>query len=257
MKMLLKKSVCLTLTMMFFYGSTFAQSVGINADGSTPNSKAMQDVKSNFRGLLPASFTYAERMAITGVPAGLIVWCSDCGASGELQVYNGTTWMNLIGGSASVPIAIGQSYGGGIIFYIDGTGKHGLIAATSDQTTGIIWAVPAYKSTLVPGGTSTAIGTGSTNSNMIIAQNGANRAYAAGLARGYTGGGYNDWFLPSKDELNQMYLQKTVIGGFSSDYYWSSSESKANSTWFQSFGLGAQYDYNKNYTACVRAVRAF
>ena len=158
---------------------------------------------------------------------------------------------------STIAFAVGQAYGGGIIFYLDGTGQHGLISATSDQSAAIIWAVPAFQSASVPGGTSTAIGSGSTNTDKIIAQNGAGITYAAGLARSYTGGSYSDWFLPSKDELNLMYAQKTAIGGLASNTYWSSSEYDSNEAWYEIFGNGGQYYYLKDLTIYVRAVRAF
>jgi hypothetical protein len=76
-------------------------------------------------------------------------------------------------------------------------------------------------------GTSTAIGTGYTNTYTAMA--GADHP-AAELARNATYGGYDDWFLPSKGELNQMYIQRSVIG--LSYYYWSSSEYDNNNTWY-------------------------
>ncbi|MFA6506287.1 MAG: hypothetical protein WCT14_09325, partial [Treponemataceae bacterium] len=70
-------------------------------------------------------------------------------------------------------------------------------------------------------------------------------------------GGYDDWFLPSKDELNLMYGQKGVIGSFASDYYWSSSEVDNYGAWGQGFASGGQYDYYKGSGIRVRAVRTF
>jgi hypothetical protein len=57
----------------------------------------------------------------------------------------------------------------------------------------------------------------------ILLQGGTATSYAAGLARAYSGGGYNDWYLPSKDELNKLYLNQVTIGGFADATYWSST----------------------------------
>ena len=151
----------------------------------------------------------------------------------------------------SSSFTIGQSYGGGIIFYIDGTGQHGLISAPSDQGW-MPWG--CFAATI--GGTSTAIGTGQANTTAIVNEC-SQAGIAARICDALVLNGYSDWFLPSKDELNQMYLQKTVIGGFTYDYYWSSSESNADNAWGQHFAIGYQGNYGKDYADWVRAVRAF
>jgi len=146
---------------------------------------------------------------------------------------------------------IGSNYEGGIIFYIDGTGQHGLISATSDQSIGK-WG--CYGNAI--GGTSTAIGAGQANTTAIV--NGCSTAgIAARICNDLVLNGYNDWFLPSKDELNQLYLQKTVVGGFAGSYYWSSSEYNADYAWFQIFSSGTQDGFYKGNDTGVRAVRAF
>tara|TARA_R110000868_G_C10606854_1_gene741026 strand:- start:247 stop:627 length:381 start_codon:yes stop_codon:yes gene_type:complete len=63
------------------------------------------------------------------------------------------------------------------------------------------------------------------------------------------------WRLPTKEELNIIYENKNVVGGFANDYYWSSTEYDSNYAWFQNFNYGFQYNSNKNYTFYVRAVR--
>jgi hypothetical protein len=80
---------------------------------------------------------------------------------------------------------------------------------------------------------------------------------AADICANLTIAGYNDWFLPSKDELNQMYLNKAAIGGFANDGYWSSTEVGFYDAWLQSFGDGYQNFSYKFDNFFVRAVRAF
>jgi hypothetical protein len=102
---------------------------------------------------------------------------------------------------------------------------------------------------------------------MIIYNQGATATnYAAGLARACTVGGFSDWYLPSRYELNLMYqnigqgnlLGLGNVGGFSSNYYWSSTELVGNFAWIQNFGSGVQFSgYAKSATLYVRAVRAF
>jgi hypothetical protein len=148
--------------------------------------------------------------------------------------------------------SIGKSYGGGIIFYIDSTGKHGLISSISDQSTDAEWGCGG---TLI--GTSTAIGTGQANTTAILA--GCSQAgIAARICNYLVLNGYDDWFLPSKDELNQMYLQKELIGGFQqAAFYFSSTELDAQNAWYQDLHDGSCSTMLKTYTAHVRAIRAF
>jgi len=162
------------------------------------------------------------------------------------------------------PPVVGDTYQGGKIAYVlvpgdpgyDANVYHGLIAATVDQSTGIIWALPAYQFTAVAG-TLTTIGSGSANTDKIIVQNAAGSGYAAGLARAYNGGGYTDWYLPSRDELNKLYLNKTAIGGFAAQWYWCSSQNSGSTAFNQYFGNGGQNNNTKANTYYIRAVRSF
>jgi hypothetical protein len=148
---------------------------------------------------------------------------------------------------------IGDTYEGGVIFWLNGIGG-GLIAAPFDQSSGAEWGCVGIS---ISGADGMAIGTG--NQNTIDILNGCTTpGIAAHICDTLTLGGYNDWFLPSKDELNEMYLNKAAIGGFANfQYYWSSTEYNILNAWIQGFDDGYQNYASKNFNYYVRAVRAF
>jgi len=150
---------------------------------------------------------------------------------------------------------VGKKYQGGIIAYLNKTGKHGLITAPEDQSVGIQWCNGKYIRIKAD---STAIGTGKINTDKIVEVQ-KEGDYAAKLCKDLVIEGYKDWFLPSKDELNELYKNKDLIGEFSKDYYWSSTESGNEfNAWIQSFDNGFQsLDGIKQSPYRVRAVRAF
>ena len=145
---------------------------------------------------------------------------------------------------------------GGKVFYVDATGAHGLEAAPVDQTNDSGLATWGCLGTSIPG-TSTAVGTGAANTTLIIAGC-AEANTAAKVAHAYSLNGYTDWYLPSKDELALLYEQKTVVGAFANDYYWSSTEFGVRyEVWNQHFGYGYQPACSKDAMIPVRAIRTF
>jgi hypothetical protein len=152
---------------------------------------------------------------------------------------------------------------GGAVFYITDGGVHGLEAAYVDQDdgSGVEWGCTGDD---VSGAEGTAIGTGAQNTNDIldhtcgIVPSSGGAAYeAAILASNYSLNGFNDWYLPSKDELNELYKQKSVVGGFADFLYWSSSEDRANNALTQYITNGYQSTKNKRDPIKVRAIRTF
>ena len=162
--------------------------------------------------------------------------------------------------SVIIAIQIGYSIGdtgpaGGFVFYDKGSYSDGwryMEAAPSDQSTGIGWGGDG----ITVGGTGTGIGSGKSNTESIVTQLGSGN-YAAQLCSDFELGDYDDWFLPSKDELNELYTQKDTVGGFASLVYWSSSEHSPYAAWGLYFLSGYQSAYGKSDDEYVRAVRAF
>jgi hypothetical protein len=187
-----------------------------------------------------------------------------------MQWWNGSAWVMIPVGAhnttlkncngiptwvvASCPgFLIGDTgpAGGKVFFLTDATGMHGLEAAPVDQET-MIWGCD----TMAVGVTSDAIGTGKANTAAITAKCGSRTA--AQIAASYSLNGVSDWFLPSKDELNLLYLQKSVVGGFTDYNYWSSTEAADSKfAWFQYFGMGYQQQFDKLSLFSVCAIRAF
>ena len=265
------------IALMLFTAFSYAQ-VGINI--ATPHTSSALDVTSTSAGFLPPRMTALQRAEIVNPALGLMVFCTNCASGdGELQVNYASGWKNAAGGDITdPPPQIGDYRDGGIVFYIastpadlddDGDLDTGLVCAIQDHTNAIAWILGGSTQTTANGGTLASIGQGQKNTTAMMGQ------------AGYTGGAakvcndysitvneitYSDWFLPSKDELNQMYEHKATINttaaansgsNFANGYYWSSMEVDFDSAWEQNFDDGLQSSYRKDGTDNVRAVRAF
>jgi hypothetical protein len=351
----MKKLTLAFLLMIFCNGIVKAQ-IGIGT--SSPNAKAALDVYSNSKGFLPPRLTYAEKNAITSPPAGLLLWCSNCGANGELQVYNGTEWVNMVGSTASnaLPslaitttassiagttatsggnvtndggstvsargicwsntsnpttanskttesgttgsfssnltglnasttyyvrayatnavgtaygaeisfttssISIGDPYQGGIVAYIltvgdpgyDAGVQHGFVATTADKTAAI-WGCSGTSIT-----TSEAIGAGNANTTAIITAC-STAGIVAKLCADLVEGGNSDWYLPSRNELAKMYLNRALIGGFNGTFYQTSSQFNNENAWLRKFSIDypGEYGGDKAIPYVYRPIHSF
>jgi uncharacterized protein YaiE (UPF0345 family) len=150
--------------------------------------------------------------------------------------------------------------GGGKIFYRKDSFSDGwryLEAAPADLGGTLAWASSGYTNTDIAGATGTAIGTGKANTAAILAVD-AN-APAAKACADYRGGGFSDWFLPSREEMTQVWNQRTTIGGQTGTYYWSSSQRSSTMAFYLSNYNGQSSGDIKNSSgSCyVRPIRQF
>jgi len=174
-------------------------------------------------------------------------------ANDFVNVYVPTTTTTT---TTATVYTIGQSALGGVIAYINGggsSGTSGLVATVADVSAGAAWGCSG---TLITGAGGIAIGTGNQNTIDIMAGC-ATAGIAARLCGDLTEGGYSDWYLPSKDELNALYTNRVAIGGFANASYWSSTEYSINNAWLQNFISGNQGNTSKVNTPYVRAIRSF
>lgn len=165
----------------------------------------------------------------------------------------GMTPLQIINAGVDTSAFIGLSYGGGIIFYLKNDGT-GLVAAPNDQSGSAPWGCEGVAITNADG---IVIGTGAQNTLDIEAEC-LTPGTAADICANLDLNGFDDWFLPSKDELNEMYLKIRSGYGFIDTNYWSSSEHLvADFAWTQFFGGGNQNYVFKSNPNRVRAIRAF
>ncbi|MDB5200638.1 MAG: hypothetical protein JWQ27_47 [Ferruginibacter sp.] len=220
---------------------------------TTPAPSALLDISSTTKGFLPPRMDASQRNAIQSPEAGLTIFNT---SSKAVEVFNGTAW-------STTAHYIGESYGGGIVFYLYDNGQHGLIAAPADQNAGvaIYWFCCQAAGT---GAKANGVGAGFKNTLLI---NGSQSQFLGPVTNAATvcfeyaptvgGVTYGDWYLPSRHELNLLFLQRTVVGGFANVDYWTSSEIDNSYAYAQNMFYGFPSTPTKATLNRIRAIRGF
>lgn len=183
------------------------------------------------------------------VPSGV---CSDI----QYLLDNGWTPGDILAEGRTVQELYGKTYQGGLIFYVNTNTNPvtGLVAAPADLVN------QSWECSSTSIATGTAVGTGSTNTTLML---GAGCSSGAINTDNYSNGGYTDFFMPSRDEMNLMYTNLHQLGygnfnsGPSTGRYWSSSQSSPTQAYVKKFGDGSVVTENKTNVARIRPIRAF
>lgn len=180
------------------------------------------------------------------------------GGETPLQIYQSD--------NALLDSLYGKSYEGGLIFYFNTADGTGLVAAETDQSMGMAWDTTTnFVNQIATGATSEAIGDGASNTSTIVSALSALGMYAAKTCDELSLNSKTDWFLPTKNEMDEMYsnLHERGMGSFSNERYWSSTEfdlSPRGTAIYRDFDTSTIQSGGttpKNANNYVRAARSF
>lgn len=197
------------------------------------------------------------KIGYTTVEAGEGVLRYDA-SQNNFEGYDGNNWSAI--DDRKNDLEIGDVAFGGIVFWLDESGEHGLVAAEMDQSPAMRWGAGTDGVTRArgrgpyAGEMNTAI---IISSQVAIGDDGAN--FAAQFCADQWMNGFGDWYLPSRDELFMMLdrLHLEGLGNFLGNYYWSSTEYSDCCAWGRNFNTGSSTTSGKNNLHYVRAIRAF
>ena len=204
---------------------TAITSAQVGVGTTTPDASSALDITSTTKGLLIPRMTETQRDAISSPATGLMIYQTD-GTVG-FYYYNGSSWDEVAATSKTYSVNTFYAELGGYVIQISPNGKHGLVVAMQDQ------------------GSSTWY-----EANDLLSNPSNHDA---------DGKEFSDWRLPTKRELNLMYVvyNNGNAASLNANVYWSSTGLDDSNAWTQNFLFGNQYDYDKGNTYNVRAVRAF
>ncbi len=257
-----------TILLAFLLTTGVSAQVSINNDGSTPDSSAMLHIKSDSMGILIPRMSLTQRNDISQPAEGLLIYQKDNDPG--FYYYDSVAWAKVGGKTKHY---VGELFGGGVVFWVDNTGQHGLICSMINLTDS------KYSNSIYEiGPTAQSDWNGLGNSNAIVGQTGHTGSAAKEcldyINADYGTGVYSDWYLPAVGQMSHLMLnlyevQKTLETDGNPDttplviwlnrYYWTSTEIPNNiyRGWHWRAGNGYFNDYAKTSDCMVRAIRSF
>lgn len=187
---------------------------------------------------------------------GLLSCSDDSGYLDDVDFFGNMPIDQIPGYIASdtIELAVGDYHEGGVIFYLDQTGRHGLVASIEDLSIDAPWWNGEFLQTHA-----WSESDGWENTFLIVKTQGDTSSYSAKLCDDYDIEGLEFWYLPSKNELNLLFENKDLFENIPMGLYWSSTEYETGSVWVQDFFTGEQHLNNSSDSAGIRtrAIRRF
>ena len=282
----MKNTIIIYIFIIFANINTFAQNVAINSDGSEPDASSILDITATNKGVLfpRVSLTATNNTSpITNPVNSLLIYniATVNDVTPGYYFWNNTNskWVRLITevSGASGGHYIGEFYAGGIVFYVDETGEHGLVVSIDDIGYDEMWTTYGpvnWHDNLNTDEDATSFYDGATNTTEMLEHSDGNNNSACENCDQYSGGGFNDWYLPAIYQLRRLYNEADIVseacvanGGSAftistfgaTGRYWSSTQvigdnGKAYALTFQD---GITIENGKSWTSRVRAIRNF
>lgn len=225
-----------------------AAQVGIGT--VSPSSSAALDISSTSKGLLLPRLTMQQIKNIAEPVAGLTLYNTD---QNKPCFFNGTDWLHYDNSLVLPKLGMYHPLAGGIVIYLDASGIHGLAAAMESFGSFIPWGCFG---TNIPAAQSSAIGSGQSNTNAILAAC-TTAGVCAQLCNDFVHNDFSDWYMPSIDEVSLMYAVKDSLPALAAGRYWSSTQVNSDQAQIRDFTTGEILFMPKSSGRYVRAVRTF
>ena len=217
--------------------------------GQATQEMSYQAVKENNSNVLLTSSTVGMR---GGTPVTAAI--TDPTGGNNYTAKVGTSELSSVPYALEVTHYVGESYGGGIVFYVYDGGKHGIITASMDRSTRI---QRQNETSAVTNTVTNRIDAGELNTEPISAIK-STEDDDVQIYSSYQDSYYSDWYLPSKYELSLLYLNRAVLGGYTNFAKgWSSTEASRVNAWFKSFATGGSFSNGKDDVEYIRVHRRF
>jgi hypothetical protein len=281
------KNSILLFIILFANINVFAQNVAINSDGSSPDASAVLDITATDKGLLLPRVVLSEISDASPIttPANSLLIYNTATVNDVTPGYyywndTNSEWVRLIteaGSGSTATHYVGEFYAGGIVFYVDQTGEHGLVVSIDDIDYDEMWASYGpvnWHDNLNDNEGAISYYDGSYNTSKMMDHSDGNDNSAAENCYFYDAGGFDDWYLPAISQLRRLYNEADIVseacllnGGSiftiaslsPEGRYWSSTQVPGDTgkAYCLTFQDGITIENGKSWPSRVRAIRNF